>query len=234
MSVRGDRPGACEKVDAMTDIPFMHEADMARLHSAIEMVERTGAQNFEVGYLNEDAKRMQDADWFATARFRGTMVKTEHHASPVTAAETLMTLLMRDAKCRFCDRKISWGRAELKKRCLWRQVDGRWLRGCTDTHPEPLAKYQPGDIQMYPEAEPLQDDGQRPLPTKVSGQHRWLAFVTYSLTDEEAETAMTSGGEKVMLDERRRIDVMVGCWDCEGTYGDGRGKPCPAEAKDEG
>jgi hypothetical protein len=204
--------------------------DLERMDAAMQMIGRAGAQNLEFGYANEDAKRLEDGDWWATCQFRGNMLMVEHHISPVHAVEALAQIAMRDAKCRYCARPIGWGIGPNagETRCPWKLVDGRWVRGCTETHTEVDPQFTPGEVHMMPEAEPVQRISGTELPPKVEGQHRWVTTVAYTLTEDEVTTAMTQEKEKVMLDERRRLWVATGCFDCEEVWEKAHGQPCPA------
>lgn len=66
------------------------------------------------------------------------------------------------------------------------------------------------------------------LPDKEPGHHRWVAVVSYSLSDEEAKAAV-EGGEPVLLDAAHLFTpVEVGCLDCEERYEDVVGTLCTA------
>ncbi len=67
--------------------------------------------------------------------------------------------------------------------------------------------------------------GQRPkhgpveLPTKVEGEHRWIASVAYTLTTNQAAAAMGGTGTVVKLDNENRVmGPAIGCVDCELTW----------------
>lgn len=54
------------------------------------------------------------------------------------------------------------------------------------------------------------------LPPKQGRAHRWVAIVSYALTQGQAVSAHE--GNAVNLDEKNRLSVVVGCWDCEQEY----------------
>jgi hypothetical protein len=69
------------------------------LLAAADLCCRSGATDFEVGYLNDDPA---DPGWFAYALFRGGRIMTEGHSSPVRAVEVLAARLLTGAKCAQC------------------------------------------------------------------------------------------------------------------------------------
>lgn len=56
------------------------------------------------------------------------------------------------------------------------------------------------------------------LPTKVLGEHRWVALASYVLTVEQAATAMDADTPK-FLDHENLFHIGIGCWDCEQYLG---------------
>lgn len=72
--------------------------DQEALVAAVDLVGRTGARGFEVGYLRDDVPSLL-ADWWASAHYRGVKVIEEHHRGPVEAAEALARRLLTGAKC---------------------------------------------------------------------------------------------------------------------------------------
>lgn len=110
-----------------------YDPNMHRITDAIDMVGRMGAQSFQLGYLVDDPPP-DAANWYAEAEFRSGTLVTMPCMTPWEAAEELASTLQRNATCRWCARTIAWGnRPPAKKRlrfCWWRQVAGRWERGC--------------------------------------------------------------------------------------------------------
>jgi hypothetical protein len=123
--------------------------DDARLIAAVHLVGRTGAKEFEIGYLHEDVPP-SEAAWYAHARYKGARITEENHASPVEAAEALARRLLTGARCKcgklvalrddgafaFTRSRLSdgseWsaGDAARAGQCRWRR-DGRvWVSGC--------------------------------------------------------------------------------------------------------
>lgn len=118
----------------------MRSAGEWQLIEAIELIGRCGASEFEVGYLVDDPPP-GTANWYASAKFRKGTLVTEPRMTPGDAAETLASILRKDAKCAWCGRPISWGDRPARgaKVCWWRKIGGRWERGCP-RRDEPLVK----------------------------------------------------------------------------------------------
>lgn len=117
--------------------------DMDRLTEAVEMVGRMGAQSFQVGYLVDDPAPGV-ANWWCSAEFRSGTLVTLPAMTPEQAAEDLVAMLRRDARCAWCGRKVAWGDRPRRgaKACWWRRIGGRWERGCP-RRDEPTIKERP-------------------------------------------------------------------------------------------
>lgn len=126
----------------------MGSADFdAIITAAADLVERSGATDFEIGHLHDDVP-VAEAGWYATAVFRGAKI-TEEGGGPTEAAEALAIRLLTGAKCR-CGRLVAlapggamafnatmadgttWTVEEARAagQCRWRRVGERWQRGC--------------------------------------------------------------------------------------------------------
>lgn len=125
--------------------------DEDALVAAVDLVGRTGARNFEVGYLHDDVP-MADAGWYAHAQYQGARITEEDHRGPVEAAEALARRLLSGAKCARCGRLVAltdhgayfpgevahladgttWTReeAEAAGQCRWTRQGRRWAMGC--------------------------------------------------------------------------------------------------------
>lgn len=125
----------------------MSEAERRALVEAVEMVGRTGAKSFELGYLVDDPPPGV-ANWYASAEYRAGTMTTDLHVSPIDAARQLAELLQDGARCRYCGRRISWGdrpanNARRRRWCWWRRVGGKWKRGCPGNDPVTPAGWRP-------------------------------------------------------------------------------------------
>jgi hypothetical protein len=123
--------------------------DDDRIMAGVELVARTGARQFEVGYLHEDVPA-HEADWYAHAQYRGTRIMVEHHSHPADAVEALAVRLLTGAKCAcgklvaltpggalaFRHPHMSDGsvftieQAQQAGQCLWRREGQHWVSGC--------------------------------------------------------------------------------------------------------
>lgn len=123
--------------------------DEDALVAAADLVGRTGATRFEVGYLDEDAT-VAEARWYAHAQFEGARVTVEEQPGPVEAAEGLARRLLTGARCR-CGGVVAlssaggtffrgarmadgtqWreGAARAAGPCRWTREGARWYGAC--------------------------------------------------------------------------------------------------------
>lgn len=114
--------------------------DEDALIAAVDLVGRTGASDFEAGYLDNDVPSHL-ARWWAKAQYRGTRVQVEDHTGPDQAAEALARRLLEGGLCTHCGARIHLGGAPRSMRrrhrvCAWKRVGARWVRGCVDRIPE--------------------------------------------------------------------------------------------------
>src|SRR5260370_2343044 len=75
--------------------------DEDALIAAADLVGRTGAEAFEIGYLHEDVPA-ERAAWYAHARYRGARITEGDHKAPIEAAEALARRLLGGGKCTRC------------------------------------------------------------------------------------------------------------------------------------
>lgn len=129
--------------------------------AAVDLVGRTGARSFEIGYLHDDVP-IEDAAWYAHAQFRGARITAEGHRSPSEAAHALAMRILTGAKCR-CGRLVALADdgayAYLSARmsdgstftlekaiaaglCRWRLIGDRWLPSCPEP-PKPARMRKP-------------------------------------------------------------------------------------------
>lgn len=66
------------------------------------------------------------------------------------------------------------------------------------------------------------------LPPKVTGEHRWIAIATHTITGGQAAAAYA--GARVVLGAETLVSLGLGCLDCEAPYDIARGRPCAAPA----
>lgn len=125
----------------------MIEMDDDAFNAAVELIGRTGANAFEIGFAREDVP-VEQAGWYAQAQYRGARIIVEEHRTPVEAAEALARRLLTGGRCTHCrgtitlsDRAPTTGPA-----CRWTRQAARWERGCLESATEVRTKhhaYQP-------------------------------------------------------------------------------------------
>lgn len=114
-----------------------------------DLVGRSGALGFEIGYLHDDVPSAEAA-WYAHAQLRGARLIAEDHTSPAEAAQALAERILKGGKCK-CGKLVttsadgafaffkahtvdgqSWGAKEAARagQCLWRRVGRRWVSAC--------------------------------------------------------------------------------------------------------
>lgn len=71
---------------------------------------------------------------------------------------------------------------------------------------------------------PLEARGE--LPVKMTGQHRWICYAMYCVTDNMVEDAEKGIG--VYMDSDHLLEVGMVCWDCGNHFGSEEiGPVCP-------
>lgn len=124
--------------------------DQDALDAAVDLVGRSGAKTFEIGYLHEGVP-ITEASWYAQAQYKGARIVSENHQGPVEAAEGLARRLLTGAKCTHCLGLIALSdagatfypgnhlpdgspftekEARSRKQCRYRRVGDKWIRGC--------------------------------------------------------------------------------------------------------
>ena len=104
------------------------DLDEEALQAGIDLCGRSGARSIEIGFQNEDATSIEDADWYATASLKGARLSAEHKEDPVEAVEALARKVLRGARCRRCGKTIKLGRTS--SGCRWTRDGERWKPGC--------------------------------------------------------------------------------------------------------
>lgn len=128
-----------------------------RLIAAVDLVGRSGAREFEAGYLHDDVP-LEEADWWASALYKGTKIQVEHEKSPIDAAEALAFRILTGSKCNHCQKLVAlsddgafafidahlidgteWKAKDVARlgQCRWRRVGDRWVRGCEQQQQRP-------------------------------------------------------------------------------------------------
>lgn len=122
--------------------------DEDAIKACADLVGRTGATGFELGFLHDDVP-IDQAGWYAHAQYEGARVTSSDHPGPVEAADALARRLLNGARCR-CGRLVAlsdlgataydahmadgsfWTtqQAAAAGQCRWRRLGPRWARGC--------------------------------------------------------------------------------------------------------
>lgn len=118
----------------MVDSGWVFDDDA--LVAAVDLVGRSGATEFELGFLDEHVP-VDQARWWATARYRGARLQVDEQPGPVAAAVALARRVLEGGLCTHCGARIHLGGAprSLRRRgrvCAWKRTGRRWERGCRD------------------------------------------------------------------------------------------------------
>lgn len=106
------------------------QLDEDALVAAVDLVGRSGATEFQIGYLH-DGVPVAEAGWWAHARYRGARIVVEDFPDPVAAAEALARQLLTGAYCTHCGGEtVLSGDGTSPIQCRYRRVGKRWVRGC--------------------------------------------------------------------------------------------------------
>lgn len=117
--------------------------------ACVDLVGRTGATGFEIGYLHDDVPS-EEAGWYAHAQLRGARITEQDHRGPTEAADALARRILTGARCK-CGRLVAlsdsgavafedvtmadgtkWTAEEARQagQCRWRRQGNRWVMGC--------------------------------------------------------------------------------------------------------
>jgi hypothetical protein len=117
--------------------------------ACVDLVGRSGARNFEIGYLHDNVP-VDQAAWYAHAQYRGGRITAQDHTGPEQAATALAMRLLTGAKCR-CGKLATlipgeafaftaahtsdgaeWNadQAAAAGQCHWRLIDATWQPSC--------------------------------------------------------------------------------------------------------
>jgi hypothetical protein len=117
-----------------------------------DLVGRTGAREFQIGYVHDDVP-VHEAGWFAHATYQGARITEDDHRGPVEAADALCRRLLTGARCTHCNGlvalsdsgAVAYGgrmadgtvftheQAKAARQCRWRRMGPKWVRGCETT-----------------------------------------------------------------------------------------------------
>lgn len=101
--------------------------DQDGFEAAVELVKRCGGHSLEYGFLTDDVP-VEEADWWATASFRGAKITVEHRCGPVEAVTALALRLFDGAVCRRCSKPVTL--QDDMPGCRYRRVGPSWQPSC--------------------------------------------------------------------------------------------------------
>lgn len=139
-----------------------------------DLVGRAGAKSFDFGYMNEEAKTVEDAQWYASAQYKGTRFFVDNHASPTEAAMALAEKIMRGAMCK-CGERVTL--TDGVPGCRWLLMGKRWEPSC--------------------DVEPIRVNGER-------GDGAAISASAEAVWANRATRRTASQGRKVPVSEMRR------------------------------
>jgi hypothetical protein len=123
-----ERPSPYQEVDVTYD--FDEDALMA----SADLITRSGAREFQFGWLDDDVP-IEQARWYAKARWGGEMMAEEDHVGPVEAADALARRVIAGGMCVHCMRRMALG-GDDPETCPWERQGRQWVRGCLAEFPE--------------------------------------------------------------------------------------------------
>lgn len=107
--------------------------DQDALVAAADLIGRSGASGFTVGYLDDDVP-IENARWYAHAQYRGARLQVENQAGPVEAAEALARRVLETGMCNHCRQPVRL--TDDEPGCRWTRMGQRWVRGCEEASEE--------------------------------------------------------------------------------------------------
>ncbi len=105
------------------------DASLDPIVAVADLCGRSGATNFETGYLDDDPPHR----WYASAQYKGARVFAEDPDDPTIAADGLAIQILDGGMCTHCGKTVHISPTtpmRTRKGCMWARVDDRWVRGC--------------------------------------------------------------------------------------------------------
>lgn len=123
------------------DKRLLDPADEDCVVACADLVGRSGARNFEIGYVHDDVPSEQ-AGWYAHAAYVGARLTVDNQPSPTAAALGLARRILNGGRCR-CGRlsvvsdpatanAAAFGVTQptTPDQCLWRLIGRTWTPSC--------------------------------------------------------------------------------------------------------
>jgi hypothetical protein len=108
-------------------MPQPIDIDQDAIVACTALVGRSGAKQFECGYLYDDVP-FDEAGWYAQAIFRGVRLIEENHRGPQEACDALARRILTGATCRRCGKLVVL--SDGREGCRWRRMGQKWEPGC--------------------------------------------------------------------------------------------------------
>jgi hypothetical protein len=128
---------------------------------AVDLVGRTGAKEFNLGYLHEDVPT-DEAGWYAYAQYQGARITCDGQSGPVMAVDGLVRMILDGAKCMTCGRLVTtnpegayahdstmmdgtkWSAEDQAKVgvCFWRRDGEIWQSSCKSRKPKSRLRHR--------------------------------------------------------------------------------------------
>ncbi len=123
--------------------------DQDALIACADLIGRTGARDFQIGYLHDDVP-VEKAGWYAHASYQGARISVADLTGPIEAADALSRRILAGARCTRCGGLITlsddgamavgqtmadgseWTAAQQAAAglCRWRRMGPKWVMGC--------------------------------------------------------------------------------------------------------
>lgn len=96
------------------------------VEACVDLIGRAGASAFEMGYVHDDVP-VEEAGWYAHAKYRGARLQVQDHRSPSAAALALAERILTGGRCR-CGQPVAL--SDAAPGCRWRLLGKRWEPSC--------------------------------------------------------------------------------------------------------
>lgn len=111
------------------------DVDDDALIAATDLAKRSGATEFEIGYLRDEETeghpvRFEDAGWYAKCNYKGVELNSGEKSRPDEAADALSRRILSGGQCTHCKKTVTL--SSHSEGCHWRRMGERWERGCIE------------------------------------------------------------------------------------------------------
>jgi hypothetical protein len=123
-----------------SDFDGVPQEHLDAILACADLAARSGGTEFEVGYMDEEATRVEDAMWYAHVNYHGARLFIDDQPSPAHACELLARRILNGGKCTNCGRETKtigfafpggFPKRPAKSRfCQWRRKGTKWMPLC--------------------------------------------------------------------------------------------------------